>query len=99
MKLNETWKHWKQELFLHLTATEKDGKTDKVKTSILLISIDKRGREVYNTLTFASEGDELKFKTVVEQFDNTASQERTSPFYVTSSFHESKRAVKLLSRK
>ena len=58
--LAESWRRWKQEL----TATEKDAKSDKVKTSILFTCIGKRGREVYNKFTFASEGDELKFKTV-----------------------------------
>ena len=56
-------------LFLYLTATENDAKSDKVKASVLLTCISKRGREVYNTFTFASEGDELKLKTVVEKFD------------------------------
>ena len=42
----EQWKIWRQELELYLTATESDGKGDKVKTSILLTCIGKKGREI-----------------------------------------------------
>ena len=67
-------------LTLYLTATEKDAKNDKVKTPILLTCIGKRGREVYNTFTFASDGDELKFKTVVENFDEYCQPRRSITF-------------------
>ena len=43
----ENWDVWKQELELYLVATEKDGKSDKIKTSILLHCIGKQGREIY----------------------------------------------------
>ena len=41
--LAESWRHWKQELTLYLTATEKDAKSDEVKTSVSLTCIGKRG--------------------------------------------------------
>ena len=48
-------------------ATEKDAKSDKINTSILLTCIGKQGREIYNTFQF-EEGEEMKFKVVVQKF-------------------------------
>ena len=64
----EQWKLWRQELELYLTATESDEKDDKVKTSILLTCIGKKGREIYNTFTFTEEGDKFDFDVVLEKF-------------------------------
>ena len=61
---------WKQELELYLVATEKDGKSDKIKTSILLHCIGKQGREIYNTFTWTTDDDRLRFEAVLEKFDN-----------------------------
>ena len=66
--LAEQWKIWRQELELYLTATESDTKSDKIKTSILLTCIGKRGREIYNTFTWENVGDSLKFNIVIEKF-------------------------------
>ena len=44
----QNWDVWKQELELYLVATEKDGKSDKIKASILLHCIVKQEREIYN---------------------------------------------------
>ena len=65
----ERWRSWKQELMLYLTATEKEGKDNKIKTSILLHCIGKQGREIYNTFTWSADGDEMKFGKVIEKFD------------------------------
>ena len=66
----ENWDVWKQELELYLVATEKDGKSDKIKTLILLYCIGKQGREIYNTFTWTADDDRLRFETVLEKFDN-----------------------------
>ena len=65
----ENWDVWKQELELYLVATEKKGKSDKIKISILLHCIGKQGREIYNTFTLTTADDRLKFETVVGKFD------------------------------
>ena len=64
----EQWKIWRQELELYLTATESDEKDHKVKTSILLPYIEKKGREIYNTFTFTEEDDKFDFDVVLEKF-------------------------------
>ena len=64
----EQWKIWRQELELYLTATESDEKNDKVKTSILLTCIGKKGREIYNTFAFTEEGDKFILNVVLEKF-------------------------------
>ena len=56
----ENWDVWKQELELYLVETEKDGKSDKIKTSILLHCIGKQGRETYNTFTWTTADDRPK---------------------------------------
>ena len=42
--IREHWKHRKQELELYLVATEKNKKENKVKSSILVSSIEPQGR-------------------------------------------------------
>ena len=59
--LAEQWKKWKQELNFYLIATEKSDKSDAIKSNILLTCIGKKGREVYNTFTFATDRDKMKF--------------------------------------
>ena len=65
----ENWDVWKQELELYLVATEKKGKSNKIKISILLHCIGKQEREIYNNFTWTTADDRLKFETVVEKFD------------------------------
>ena len=52
----------------YLTATEKDGKTDKVKTPVLLTCIGQKDREIYETFNFDNPGDEMKLASVFERF-------------------------------
>jgi hypothetical protein len=77
--LSENWQKWCQELEFYLTATEKDGKSDKIKTSILLTCIGKQGREIYNTFQF-TEGEEMKFKVVVQMFQDYCSPRKNIMF-------------------
>ena len=77
--LSENWQKWCQELELYLTATEKDAKSDKIKTSILLTCIGKQGREIYNTFQF-KEGEKMKFNVVVQKFQDYCSPRKNITF-------------------
>ena len=46
------WKRWKKHFNFYLTATEKNEKSDVVKTSILMSCIGEKGREIYDTFEF-----------------------------------------------
>ena len=59
---------WRQEFDFFMVATESDAKSDKVQTSILLMCIGQKGRDVYNTFTFTTPDDKLKLKPVLEIF-------------------------------
>lgn len=67
--LSEDWKIFKQELKIYLTATEKLGKSDEVKTSILLQCLGKEGRKIYRNFNFQTEEDSLTYSTVLEKFE------------------------------
>ena len=67
--LREHWKNWKQELDFYLQATEKDQKSNKVKSSILLTCIGPLGREIYNTFTFEEDEDAMNFDVLIKKFD------------------------------
>ena len=47
--LSATWKKWKEHFNFYITATEAEGKTDKIKTSMLLTLIGEKGRELYES--------------------------------------------------
>ena len=66
--ISHGWKTWSKHFDFFLTATESDEKSDKVKTSILLSCIGPKGREIYETFQFATEGDRFKLDTVLEKF-------------------------------
>jgi hypothetical protein len=59
-----------------LIATEKNGKSDQVTSSILLMCIGKKGREMCNTLTFEEEDkdkDKMKYDVITGTFDGYCS--------------------------
>ena len=64
------WKAWKKSFQFYMTATEADGKDDKIKTSILLTCIGDKGREIYETFDFTNADDNLKLTPVLEKFDS-----------------------------
>ena len=70
--ISEQWIRWKQELDFYLVATEKDSKSDKVKSSILLTCIGDQGREIYNTFALNND-DKLKFDLILKKFDEYCS--------------------------
>ena len=53
------WKLWLNHFEFYLTASGKNGKNDKVKTSVLSICIGQKGREIYETFCFDNPGDEI----------------------------------------
>ena len=65
--LLQNWKTWKQSFILFMTATEYNGKSDEVKTSLLLHCIEEKFREVYNTFVYSSIVDSMKYNKVLEQ--------------------------------
>ena len=67
--LVENWKRWKKDFNFYLAATEYDSKADKVKSSLLLHCIGDTAREIYDTLTFDDEGDNMKLDKILEKFE------------------------------
>ena len=65
-------KTWKKAFDLHLVATESDAKSEKIKTSLPLTSIGERGRKIHESFEF-TDGDSLKLKPVLEQFEGCCS--------------------------
>ena len=54
-----------------MTVTEKENKDYyKIKTSLLLICIGQKGREIYETLTFPSADDVMKLEPVLNKFSD-----------------------------
>ena len=52
-----------------MQATESSGKSDTVKSSILLHCIGSKSGEIYNTFTFVEQGESMKFDEIIEKFD------------------------------
>ena len=67
--ISDRWVWWKQQFELYITATESDKKEDNIKTSIFLTCIGKQGLEIYNTLTFGDNDEEMKLKPVMEKLE------------------------------
>ena len=94
----DKWKKWRQEFEFFLVATESDAKSDKIKSSILLICIGQRGRDIYNTFTFTSADDKLKLLPILAKFEEYYFQEKIllifainfflSPGQTSTTFHK-----------
>ena len=65
--LSQDWKVWKQQFTFHMQATKDSEKSHTVKYSILLNYIRPRASEVYNTFTFESAPDNMKFDKIMEK--------------------------------
>ena len=63
-----------------LSATEKDAKSDKIKSSILLHCIGQKGREIYDCFTFESNDDKMKFSKILEKFDEYCNPRKNLTF-------------------
>ena len=59
------WKLWLKYFEFYLTATEKDGKNDKVKASVLLTCIGQKGRGIYETFNFGNSGSKIELAFVL----------------------------------
>ena len=66
--ISQGWKLWLKHFEFYLTATEKDGKNDKVKTSVLLTCIGQKGRKIYETFNFDNPDDEMRLASVLQKF-------------------------------
>ncbi|KAG5898858.1 hypothetical protein JTB14_003252 [Gonioctena quinquepunctata] len=66
--LNENFKRFLQNFETYLIATEKDGKSDKIKIALLLNTIGSEGVETFNTFKFESPDDEKEYDKVVREF-------------------------------
>ena len=64
--VSQGWKLWLKRFEFYLTAIEKDGKNDEVKTSVLLTCIGQKGREIYETFNFDNPGGEMRLISVRE---------------------------------
>ena len=72
------WKKWKKHFAFYLVATEKQGKSDLIKTSILMSCIGEKGREIYDTFEFPAKAEdaedddadpEMVLANVIKKFD------------------------------
>ena len=71
--LPREWKKWKKHFEFYLIATETDGKSNKVKSAILLSSIGNKGREIFDTFTFAEEAQRQDLEAVLQKFEDYCS--------------------------
>ena len=67
--VSKNWKVWKKTFQFFLDATEINEKSNKVKTSTLLTCIGPKGREIYDSFSYAADGDNMKLDKVLEKFD------------------------------
>lgn len=68
--LPDSWKIFKRDFEQFLVATSKDKVDSKIKTALLLRTIGKRGNLIYESFTWAEDGDKVKYNKVIQQFDN-----------------------------
>ena len=59
---------------------ESDGKSEKVKSSILLTCIGKRDCEIYNTFTFQTEEDKMKVSPILSKFTAYCNPRKNTTF-------------------
>ena len=82
--VSHTWKFWLKQYHFYFTATVKNNKDDKIKTSLLLTCTGQKGREIYETFTFDSADDKMKLEPVL----NKLSEYRNSLKNVTILRHK-----------
>lgn len=63
------WRLWKQKFELYLLASDKVGKTDKVKIAVLLNLLGDEALQVYNTFEYDAGEDSNKLETVLDKFE------------------------------
>ena len=70
------WHEFKEQLQWFLEGTESTEKSDGAKIGIMLSHAGKDAGELYKTLPWKKEGDEKKFKKVLEAFEEFWSRQR-----------------------
>ena len=70
-----------------MSATEKDAKSNKIKSSILLHCIGEKGREIYSCFTFESNDDKMKFSKILGKFDEHCNPRKNLTFLRYKFFH------------
>ena len=65
----DNWRRFKQRFEIYLTLSGFAEQNNSVKTYALLNAVGDEGLDVYNTFTFQSEADKLKYKDVMEKFE------------------------------
>ena len=63
------WRWWKKDIGFYMDAIGADEKVDKIKIGIFLTCIGPKGREIFDTLRFDSDGDDKKYEKVLEKFE------------------------------
>ena len=71
---------WKKELMLYITATEKEKKSDEVKSSRLLTCTGPRRREVYYTFLFDDDSMKMNLNYILQKFDDYCSTQNKCDF-------------------
>ena len=70
------WCEFKEQLQWFLEGTESTEKSDGAKIDIMLSHMGNDAKELYKTLPWKEEGDEKKFKKVLEAFEEFCSPQR-----------------------
>ena len=73
--LADAWKKWKEELNLYIDLTMDDD-NEPAKVKLFLYLIGTRGREIYETMTFAKAPENRTLLMVTEAFDNYCNPKR-----------------------
>ena len=66
--VSQVWKIWLKRFSFYLIASEKGGKNDKIKTSVLLTYIGQKGIEIHETFNFDNPSDEMRLASVLPKF-------------------------------
>ena len=65
----ENWEDWKNEFLVYLIASEKDSKEERVKVNILLNSIGKYGRKVFQSFSYDKGQKTTDFNLILQKYD------------------------------
>ena len=66
--LSENWRRFKQQFEIYMTATGIAEKENSIKSSTFLHVIGPESLEIYNTFTWATDGDNMKLDKIMEKF-------------------------------
>ncbi|GFU92981.1 transposon Ty3-G Gag-Pol polyprotein [Trichonephila clavipes] len=87
------WRKWRQEQENYLLATEKFGRTDKIKIAILLNLLGSEGLEIYNAFKLESKAN---FSDVLQEFEEYCSPRQNVAYERYKFFHVSNWRAKQL---